>query len=128
MAQILLIESDKIIASNVMRVLSRAGHAVDWQVDPQRAVDSAEAKLPDVIILDMVLAGRAGVEFLYEFRSYPDWQSTPVVVFSSLSADELQTTQSGLEHLDIFAYHHKPNTSLAELVRTVEQLLQPVPA
>ena len=126
MSQILLIESDRLIAANVMKVLKKAGYDVNWQVDPQTALDIADNELPSVIIIDLVLAGHGGIEFLYEFRSYPDWQEIPVVVFSSLSAEELKEVLGGFDHLNVTGYHYKPNASLAELARTVERTLQPI--
>lgn len=126
MARILLIESDKLIAVNLIKVLKKAGYAVDWQVDPQAALDAADSQPPALIIVDLVLANRGGIEFLYEFRSYPEWQAVPVVVFSSLSAEELKEAIGGFEHLDVSAYHYKPNTTLSDLTRTVDRLSQPV--
>lgn len=123
---ILLIEPDKILAVNIRKVLRKAGHKVTWQVDPQEALDSADTDAPQAIILDLILATRGGVEFLYEFRSYPDWQAVPVIVFSSLSAEELTAAVSGLSHLNIGAYHYKPHTNLSDLVKTIESILQPV--
>lgn len=125
MPQVLLIESDRVIAANVLKVLKKAGYEVSWQVDPQAALDIADNNLPEVIIVDLVLAGRGGIEFLFEFRSYPDWQEVPIVVFSSLSAEELREVLRGFEHLNVNTYHYKPNTSLAELTNTVGRILQP---
>ena len=125
MSQVLLIESDRLIAANVLKMLKKAGHEVNWQVDPQAALDSADEQLPGVIIVDLILAGRGGIEFLYEFRSYPDWQEVPIVVFSSLSAEELKEALRGFEHLNVNAYHYKPSTTLSELTATVRRILQP---
>jgi DNA-binding response OmpR family regulator len=124
MANILLIESDKILAGNIIKAFKNAKHSVDWQVDPQVALNSADSQLPQAIILDLVLANRSGVEFLYEFRSYPDWQNIPVILFSSLSPDELTESAGGFEHLNITTYHYKPNTSLVDLAATFEKSLQ----
>lgn len=126
MSNILLIEPDKILAGNIARVLKKNGHAVNQQVDPQIALDSADTILPDVIVLDLILAGRSGIEFLYEFRSYPDWLKIPIVLFSSLSARELRESLPGFDHLNITAYHHKSNTSLSQLAKSVDRILQPV--
>lgn len=128
MPQVLLIESDKLIASNTLKALQKAGYSVKWQVDPQVALDIADSESPGVIIVDLVLAGHGGVEFLYEFRSYPDWQKIPIVVLSSLSAEELREVLAGFEYLNVDAYHYKPNTSLADLTRTVKRILQPISA
>jgi DNA-binding response OmpR family regulator len=128
MAKLLLIESDAVLAAGAIKTLKKSGHSVDWQVDPQTALDKADKDLPELIILDIMLAGHSGVEFLYEFRSYPDWGRIPVVVFCSLSAEELKEALSGLEHLNLESYHYKPSTTLAELAATVERILKPVSA
>jgi CheY-like chemotaxis protein len=128
MPKVLLIEPDRLIAANVSKALKRGGYTVNCQVDPQIALDIADKDAPDVIIVDLILAGHGGVEFLYEFRSYPDWQNVPIVVFSSLSAEELKQTLKGFEHLNINAYHYKPTTALADLSRTIESVLQPAAA
>ena len=128
MPQVLLVESDRLIANNVVRVLQKAGFEVNWQVDPQAALDIADSQPPGVVIIDLVLAGRGGIEFLYEFRSYPDWRGVPVVVFSSLSVEELKEAIKGFEYLNVTDYHYKPNTTLSKLTRTIERILQPVSA
>ncbi|HEX5395238.1 MAG TPA: response regulator [Candidatus Saccharimonadales bacterium] len=128
MAKLLLIESDALLAAAAIKVLSESGHTVDWQVDPQEALDLADKELPELIVLDIMLAAHSGVEFLYEFRSYPDWRKIPVVIYCSLSAEELKEALSGFEHLSLEAYHYKPNTSLAELAASVERILMPAAA
>jgi CheY-like chemotaxis protein len=89
-------------------------------------MDSADMRRPDIVILDLMLAGRSGVEFLYEFRSYPDWQQLPVIVFSNISPGELGSSAIGFEELNIAAFHYKPSTSLSQLRSSVDSLLQPV--
>lgn len=125
MSQVLLVESDRVIAANVIKTLKRAGYDVNWQVDPQVALDNADEQLPGVIIIDLVLAGHGGIEFLYEFRSYPEWQDVPIVVYSSLSAEELRGALKGFGHLNVTDYHYKPHTSLTELTTTIGRILQP---
>jgi DNA-binding response OmpR family regulator len=94
MANILLIESDKILASNLTQFFKRAGHYVAWHVDPQEAILTADKSQPDVVVLELLLAGRSGIEFLYEFRSYPEWQALPVIIYSNLSEEEVDTASS----------------------------------
>jgi DNA-binding response OmpR family regulator len=129
MARIMFIEADHLLAANLQAFLESAGHQTVWHVDPQLAMDAIDKKKPDLLILDLLLAGRSGAEFLYELRSYPDWQSLPVVVFSSVSEVELGLlAPSALEQLNIANYFYKPQTSLAELAQAVDQALQTVPA
>lgn len=123
MARILLIEADRLLGTNAKNVLKRAGHKVAVRVDPQAALDSAEAAKPDIIILDLLLAGRSGPEFLYEFRSYPDWLDIPVIIYSDLPSEEASLTGVGFSGLNIAAYCQKSSTSLGRLSRIIEQVL-----
>ena len=128
MAQVLLIETDHLLAKSLSRYLRKAGHKIIWRVDPQSAMDKADIQCPDVIILDLILASRSGVEFLYEFRSYPDWQNLPVIFYSNISADEVQDCLAAFEQLNVSAYHYKPTTSMAKLARSLEEAIKLVPA
>lgn len=126
MASILLIENDKILAQNTEQILKSHGHAVDWQVNGQEAVISADLNRPNLVIIDLQLSLHSGIEFLYEFRSYVDWQNIPVIVVSDIPPEDLGLA-AGWEHLDVKTYFHKPTYSLSELAQQVDELLlQPV--
>ena len=111
------------MAGSVSQALQRRGHSVDWHVELQAATNSADKARPDIIILDLLLAGRSGVEFLYELRSYPDWQALPVIIFSDVAPGELAQSLASLNDLNIAAYHHKRTTSLAQLTQSVDGIL-----
>jgi DNA-binding response OmpR family regulator len=126
MAKILLLEADHMLANNFITYIKGLGHEVIWELDPQAAIEVADTSQPDAIILDLLLASRSGIEFLYEFRSYPEWQNLPVIIFSNIVAEEMSSCLKAFEHLNIAAYHYKPTTSLSQLGRTLERALQPV--
>jgi CheY-like chemotaxis protein len=127
-ASVLLLETDHILASNLCKYLAALGHDVAWCVEPQEAIDKADKHQPDAIILDLMLANhRSGIEFLYEFRSYPEWQSLPVVIFSHVAAENLKDCLDSLKQLNVSAYRYKPTTSLTDLAESIDQALkQPV--
>ena len=125
MARIILIESDRVLAQNFGYYLMNRGHYVSWHVDPQTAMDDADESQPDIILLDLLLAGRSGIEFLYEFRSYADWRHLPVVVISNIAVEDLGQCIDAFEQLNVSAYRYKPTTSLSQLANTIEQALVP---
>lgn len=128
MARILFIEPDRLLGANAVKILKHSGHSVDLQVDPQAAMDSADAMHPDIIVLDLLLAGRSGVEFLYELRSYPEWAKLPVIIYSNVPVEEFSGAGIGFNQLDITAYYYKPAMPISELVRSIDQILQPARA
>jgi DNA-binding response OmpR family regulator len=126
MAHILLIEPDAILAHSYKTALEQVGHSVAWQVHPQHAINSMDSKLADVVILELQLAKHNGVEFLHEFRSYPEWGTIPVILHTMLHTNHPAVHQSLWQNFGISAHLYKPQASLADLVRTVNRTLAPV--
>jgi len=124
--RILLVEPDRMLAANIGAILGGAGHKVEWHVNPQEAVNSLDDKSADMVIMDLVLCQHSAIEMLYEMRSYSEWQSLPVIIYSSLPAREVLSCVASLEQLGVTAYHHKSFTPLSELVHTIEKY-QPSP-
>lgn len=123
---ILLIETDHVLAKNIRGALVGEGYEVEWLVDPQTAVISCDAYTPEVIMLDLLMAGRSGVEFMYEFRSYPEWLGIPVIILSSLPAEDAGINSEGFAQLDVVRFFYKPSVSLREIVEAVGELTQPI--
>jgi DNA-binding response OmpR family regulator len=123
MSRILLIETDRLLARNISYCLEERGYSVDWQVDPQAAIISLDVSPASAIILDLMLAGRSGIEFLYELRSYSDWKDIPVFIYSSLSKDDVGESLPGLQQLGIEDYYHKSYISPKKLVEHLSQKL-----
>lgn len=126
MSHILIVESDCVLAKNLVNVLQNAGHSVVFTVDAQAAITAADARCPDVIILDLLLAGRSGIEFLYELRSYPDWQAIPALVYSSIRPSELSAAAH--QELGIVKAFYKPLARIQDLVEEVGRLSKLTPA
>jgi DNA-binding response OmpR family regulator len=120
--KILLIEPNRNLAATYRQALERAGHTVDWQQAAQAAVSSADGKRPDAIILELQLAAHSGIEFLYEFRSYADWQTIPVIVHSFVPKENLMLQREQLQAFGIANVLYKPTTSLKQLLRAVNEL------
>jgi len=122
MANVLIIEPDRILAGTYRQALQTAGHEVIMCASAQSAIFAADAVKPDVVILELQLIEHSGIEFLYEFRSYTEWQDVPVVLLTNVPPTEF--TQSGdilRQELGVREYHYKPLTSLRSLLASVNQ-------
>lgn len=118
--KILLIEPDYILAKNYQAVLEHAGHTVHREPSAQTALFAMENGLPDLVILELQIPMHNGIEFLYEFRSYPEWQHIPVVVLSLTPEEDAGGDTGLLEQLGVRGYLYKPQTKLSKLVRTID--------
>ncbi|HSX53261.1 MAG TPA: response regulator [Patescibacteria group bacterium] len=123
MAQILLIEPDRLLGDTYQAALQHHSHQVSWCFGAQDAIAAIDTQLPDIIILELQLPNHNGVEFLYELRSYSDLQSIPVIVLSHVPPVLRAISPVFWEQLGITAYHYKPLTKLADITRSVDRAL-----
>lgn len=125
MAHIILLEPDKVLAETYQLACVNAGHTLVPCASAQAAVLAADQKRPDVVLVELQLIEHSGIEFLYEFRSYADWQSVPLIILSQVPPAEFANNwQLFKDQLNISQYLYKPQTSLQELLAAVDQVLQ----
>lgn len=126
MARILILEADRQLARYTSDYLSRHGHEVSFYCDPQSAISAADAEPSDLIIINLSLAGRSGIEFLYELRSYPDWQAVPAIVTGRLTPEEQLAYGQAFTQLGVSSFVPKDGSSLKGLASAANQLSQTV--
>lgn len=115
---VLLLEPDKVLAAIYAQALSKAGHSVVCESDAQAAINNIDKYTPDVVILELQLASHNGLEFLYELRSYPEWQNMPAVVLSTVPDTSFSVGMQ--QQLGVVAYHYKPQTTINSLLNTLD--------
>lgn len=120
---ILLVEPDMILAKTYFRALKSAGHKVVCCTNAQQAIFAADKTTPDVVLLELQLVSHSGIEFLYEFRSYAEWQEIPAIVLSHVPPAEFMDSWELLQQeLGVTVYLYKPHTTLVKLLQTVDNL------
>lgn len=125
-AHILLIEPDRVLADTYKRGLEASGHSVVMCASAQSAIFAADEVTPDVVVMELQLIGHSGIEFLYEFRSYNEWQTIPVLIHSQVPPSEFSDAWAILKNtLSIEEYLYKPITSFAALNKKVTNCLSP---
>ena len=115
---VLLIEPNSLLAGQYADYLSNIGCRVQRAADAQSAIVAADKQLPDVVVMELLLTSHSGVEFLYEFRSYAEWQKVPVIVLSSVRQTGLDPEAQkdlGVEVL------YKPDITLEQLGKAVQR-------
>ena len=121
MVTVLLIEPNPNASRVYGNALTRAGYKVVTAQTAQSAIHSLdEHRVVDVIILEPQLVGHNGIEFLYELRSYVEWQRIPVILLTSLDATIMQNTIL-TEKIGVAAYLYKPVTTNDLLCEAIAQ-------
>lgn len=127
MPKILLLEPDQILSKTYSDVLEACGYEVKVAKSAQTALQSADESPPDLIIVELQMSEHNGLEFLYEFRSYPEWQAVPAVLLSIVPLSQITDELTAFRSLGVVDYLYKPVTKLQHIVSSVERLL-PAPA
>ena len=124
MAHVLVLEPDVRLGKLYAEALRARQHQVIACTTAQAAVCEADGQCPDIVLLELQLTGHSGIEFLYEFRSYTDWQHIPVIVLSHVPPAEFDQSSDLLRHrLGVRAYYYKPQTNLLAIQRAVDAVL-----
>lgn len=121
MADILIIDDDEIMCECIERALisamsnnlqiRRFGNAIE-------AMMAVNEKVPDLVILDIVLSGPDGFSFLNELISYSDTIKIPVIVITSLDLDGLD-----LKHYGVCKILQKESMTPQEIGSGVQEIL-----
>jgi DNA-binding response OmpR family regulator len=123
MSQILLLEPDKLLAKTYRESLEMDGHLVKVCHSAQTAILSADEVKPNIVVMELQLVSHGGIEFLYEFRSYTDWQSIPIIILTNVPPTEFNDSQQVLQNqLNVDMYLYKPQTSLKKLLQSINDL------
>lgn len=123
MKTILLVEPDYVLAKIYKQAIEADAMSVVTTVSgAQAAVIAADQQKPDLVILELQLIEHSGMEFLYEFRSYPEWQAIPIILQTIVPFGEFHDNWHLLQdELGISAYLYKPHTSLHQLLSSVKE-------
>lgn len=97
MAKILLVEDDLSVAASICDVLELEGHQVETVADGKKASERLQSASYAVIILDLDLPLKSGLDVCREFRQ--SGGNTPVLMLTgkSLTADRIVGLDSGAD-------------------------------
>jgi CheY-like chemotaxis protein len=121
--KILLVEDEADIRDIYKELLSLEGHTVEEACDGDEALNKALAGGWDILLLDIMLPKRDGLEILSNIKSNPDLRDLPIVLLTNLDKDSIlqECMQLGANN-----YLVKSNITPQEIIREVEKY-QPIP-
>jgi two-component system alkaline phosphatase synthesis response regulator PhoP len=118
--KVLIIDDDPEIRLLAVAFLARRGGMAVFEAGSgEEGLEIAERELPDVILLDAVMAGMDGVATLAALRSREKTASIPVIFLTGLSAAD---ERARLEQLGVHGVLAKP-FSPSTLASTVRDLI-----
>jgi len=94
MKSCLIVDDSRVIRKVARQIFDSVGFSCDEAEDGKQALESCQAKLPDIVLLDWNMPVMDGIEFLRALRKMPGG-NVPVVVFCSTEND-IQHIQEAL--------------------------------
>jgi two-component system, OmpR family, phosphate regulon response regulator PhoB len=116
---VLLCDDEEVLRSLVRATLDDDGYSILEARDGDESLELARSARPDLIVLDMMMPGRSGLDVLQELRKDPELENTPVVM---LTARARQSDREAAVAAGADRYLSKPFSPL-ELISVVEDLL-----
>ena len=124
---ILIVDDSRFLRLANERALVRAGHSLISASDGEEGLRLAPERMPDLIVLDMMLPKLSGQEVLHALRGDPQTAGTPMMVLTSLP----QCNEDRLKAEGATSYHPKALLELDKgttyFVEVVERLLARTP-
>lgn len=124
-AKIMVVEDNLDEAKLIKMALEGEGYEAACAFDGQEALERLDSVAPDLIVLDIMMPHKDGLQFCSELRSTEEFAEVPVIFLTALS-DHIQDTRyslDGVMRADGDEYLEKP-VKPEELLDTISRLLE----
>lgn len=119
--KILLVEDDAFMRELFARGLRDAGFTVNDVPDAETGLEMLPKKMPEVILLDLLLPGKSGFDFLEEIKQDKSYRHIPVIVVSNLGSKGDIDRAIDLGAADFLV---KANSTIDEIISKSEKFIE----
>ena len=123
MPKVLIIEDDQQMRNLYQRAFSFAGHQVSTAEDGVIGLEQVKKDKPDLILLDIMMPNKNGLQVLQELKSNSKNKNLPVVMLTNIASGTLKCAKEAVKSgaLDyIIKSDHEPQ----EIVEKVNSILE----
>ncbi len=86
--KIVLVEDDEILSRVITEELKEAGFDIVKEFTGDKGLETIKSKLPDLVLLDLLLPGMHGFDVLADMRKTPSTANIPVIILTMLGSDD----------------------------------------
>jgi len=119
--KILIVEDEDVLSLVLEEKFKNQGYTVSIAKDGEDGIEKAKKNNPDIVLLDLILPKKGGLEVLEALKKDSELKVIPVIILSNLEGDESIKKALSLGAVDYFVKTQHPIT---EIVEKVEQFLQ----
>jgi DNA-binding response OmpR family regulator len=93
--RVLVVDDEPMVRDTLGQVLADEGYIVDVAVDGEDALDRVHAARPDAILLDLMMPGMNGRQFLQALRNDANFEEVPVLIMTAVHGLEVNLASIG---------------------------------
>lgn len=116
-SHILVIDDDRSILELLSSSLSLEGYTVSLCHDSSEAVERVETERPDLIILDVKMPKKSGIDVMLEIRSKPIIKEIPILFLSAVGEESIKV--EGLKGADDYVVKPFKMLEFQERIRKI---------
>src|SRR5262252_676721 len=90
--RVLVVDDEPMVRETLGQMLSEEGYVVDLAVDGESALERVHTARPDAILLDLMMPGMNGRQFLQTLRNDDAYKNVPVLIMTAVHGLELSAT------------------------------------
>ncbi|MFC1521367.1 response regulator [Elusimicrobiota bacterium] len=120
MAKLLVAEDEESLLLLAVDNLEMAGYQIETAVNGEEAVEKVKAVMPDVVILDMHMPKKTGIEAAKILKSDPKTSHIPIILLTGSVGEEIINLTKTIG----IARHMKKPYEPQELIAVIEELLR----
>jgi DNA-binding response OmpR family regulator len=118
--KVLIVEDEQTLLKTIEFTLKDKGYEVFAAMDGEEASKLIKEKKPDIILLDILLPKKNGLEVLQDMKNDPEVANTPVLLLTNLSDEE--SISQGVS-MGARGYFVKSDMTLEEVAEKVAEVL-----
>lgn len=118
MKKVLICDDSEFTRKRIKDIINSENYKITEATDGEEALEKIENDAPDIVILDLLMPKKTGVEVLKKLKE--DNNTIPVIV---LSADIQESTKSECLELGVYDFLNKPPAK-NDLVNSMKNALE----
>lgn len=116
--KILIVEDEQVLSKVLAEKFKKQKYDVQVAANGNDVIDMAKSFVPEMILLDLLLPGKHGLEVLKELKADAELEDIPVIILSNLDNDEDIKKGLALGAVDYFVKSQHPINEVVEKVET----------
>lgn len=120
--RVLIVDDEQAVREMLADFLEEAGYAA-FTADGRQGLDAVKATPPDLILLDLLMPGMSGFEFLSQLHEVSGGAHIPVIIVSGLGESLASAVDAGVARIAWGSEIVAKPIDFADLLARIEQVL-----